>query len=233
LREDVSNEVGLLKQKLQELAKQLEDQNNKDEPELKTYTSDRMKISFQYPAELGTVNVEELKQEITGDVKVGQPPKTAAHLTFSANPDVWLTAITSEYEDDSENRYDGRTENLADLCEEPLAVTAEGYCDLRTVAGQQTVEKTITLGQDELTGIMKYAPLNLRAQEFHGLTVNVGLGLPPVSGRNLFVSPSEEDSQAALDEFLRNLIKGDGLSLITQENLAAYNVILESLTINQ
>ena len=233
LREDVSNEVGLLKQKLQDLAKQLENQNKEDEPEIKSYTSDRMNISFQYPAELGEVNVEEIQQAIEGEVKVGQTQQKALYLTFSTNPDIWLTVITSGYDDISDNRYGGETENLPDLCEDPLAVTEQGYCDLRSVADQQTVEKVIALGGDKLTGVLKYVPLNIRAGGFNGLTINVALGLPPVSGRNLFVSPSEEESKAALDQFFRNLIKNEGLSLITQENITAFSIILGSLQFNQ
>jgi len=230
IKEEVTSEVDQLKQKLQSLTEEFEKQKEeKAEPVYKEYLNQQLGITFKYPEELGGVNEEVDVQE---PVEEGGVEEKALQITFSGNSDIWLVAATSAYDSDDISVYTGDEENLAELCDEPLAVSEEGYCDLIGLVGQQTVEQVYSISDDTgLANTIKTVPINLTSGEYAGLTFNVGLGTPPVSNRNLFAPPAKEDQVDALDQFFRDLIKKEGLSLVVQENLDNFKTILASLQI--
>jgi len=224
LREDVSTEVSTLKDKLQNLTQQIEDQKReREEEKRKQYTVTALGLKFMYPAELGDVTEEILTQA------EGEDLQESLMLTFSGNPDIWLSASTAGYLDETGIIYTGETENLRSLCPDPLAVSENGYCDFMNIMGQQSIEQAIVLGGDSITNIVKSVPVNISGEKYTGLTVNVSLGLPPVSGRNLFAPTTDDSTEEGLEEFLRNVIKEDNLSLVTIENLNAFEEIVTTL----
>lgn len=225
IREDVSSEVSFLKEKLQNITAQLEEQRRQAEEEKKTdYVNADAGITFSYSTELGEVKEEALLSD-----EKENPQPVGLNLTFTSNPDVWITAVTPEYEAENPAVYTGGEEKLRNLCNDPLAIDEDGYCDFTTVMGQETIEQVLVLREDDrVTNVVKTVPLNINGR-YTGLTLSVSLGLPPVSGRNLFAPTEAEDTEAAVDEFLRNIIKEDQLSLVTRQNLMAYQMILETL----
>ena len=80
--------------------------------------------------------------------------------------------------------------------------------------------------------MVKSVPINLQTGTYSGLTVNVGLGLPPVTGRDLFAPTSDDKQQEALTAFYRNLIKRESLSIVVLENLKAHETILNTIQFN-
>lgn len=232
IKEEVTGEFSKLKEKLQFLADELEKQKEKKtEVVYNEYLNQQLGITFKYPESLGEVNEEIITQDKDEESDEGSPAK-ALHITFLGNPDIWLTAATADYAGEDVIVYNGAEENLASRCDEPLAVTDQGYCDLIGVLGVQTVEIVHAISDDTgLVNTVKTVPINLSDSEYSGLTVNVGFGLPPVPSRNLFAPSTEEDSVGALVEFFRGLVKKEGLSLVVQENLKDFTTILTSLQI--
>lgn len=220
LRAQVDGEVSGIKDRLQQIADELQAQKQKQqEAAYSEYGNDELGIAFRYPQNLGEVQAQ------TDEVK----GKKSLTLTFSANPDLWLVASVADNTSSNEFLYDGSTKDLASTCKVPLSVSTEGYCDLIAVLGSQTVEQVRPIGEDALLNVVKTVPMNLTAGSYAGLTVNIGLGLPPVTGRDLFAEPSEKELDAALEQFFRNLIKREQMSLVVRENLNAFQTILTSM----
>lgn len=226
LRQDVSTEVSFLKDKLQSLTNQLEEQKKaREEAKVETYTSPELNLTFEYSPDLGSASEAVTTQE--GDEGVIEK-----HLmiTFSANPDIWISAATSGYTDDTGLIYTGGEENLRVLCAEPLAISETGYCDYMNILDQESVEQVLVLGEDSITNIVSSIPANINAGEYTGLRVNVSLGLPPVTGRNLFAPTTDDQAENGLDEFLRNIIKKEGVSLVTMQNISAFEQVATTLS---
>lgn len=221
IRSQVNGEVSGLKDSLQKLAQELQAQKeSKDVIALSDYQNPDIGLSFRYPASLGTVQAQ------TEDTK----GKKLITLTFSSNPDLWIIASSGDSKTTTNAfAYDGSEKDLAATCKEPLKVTKDGYCDLIAVLGSQTVERVHPVGEDTLLNVVKTVPLNWNNPVYKGLSFNVGLGLPPVTGRDLFAAPDSKELDASLEQFFRNLIKKDQLSLVVQDNLTAFQSILTSL----
>jgi hypothetical protein len=220
LRTQVDGEVSGIKERLQQIADELQAQKQKQETAYQEYRNDEIGIVFRYPQNLGQVQAQ--SEEVKG--------KKTVSLAFTSNPDLWLVASVADHKSTNVFVYDGGDNNLAATCKEPLAVSSEGYCDLLAVLGSQTVERVRPIGEDALLNVVKTVPINLPGA-YKGLTVNVGLGLPPVTGRDLFAAPDEKELDAALEQFFRNLIKREQMSLVVQENLSAFQTILTSMQI--
>lgn len=232
IKEEVTGEFSKLKEKLQFLADELERQKEaKTEVVYKEYLNQQLGITFKYPESLGEVNEEIIAQD-SGEESEEESTAKVLHITFLGNPDIWLTAATADYESEDVIVYNGAEENLASKCDEPLAVSETGYCDLIGVLGVQTVEMVHTVSDENgLVNTVKTVPINLANSEYAGLTVNVGLGLPPVPSRSLFAPSTDENNVGALEQFFRGLIKKEGLSLVVQENLKDFTTILTSLQV--
>lgn len=224
VKSEIGGEVDGLKQRLQALTEELQkQQKEKQEVKMSNHASSQLGVSFQYPSELGSV------EETANDPDPEKKGDEYYTLTFSANPDIWLIATAKGYNGDRPFVYDGGLADLKTRCAKPLEVTADGYCDVLTVAGQETVSEVRPLGEDTLLNVVQSVPLNLTSSAYNGMTINVGLGLPPVTGRNLFAPTEEDKQQDALASFYRNLIKGSGVSLVVKDNLAAYQAILGTM----
>lgn len=224
VKSEIGGEVDGLKQRLQALTEELQkQQKEQEEVKMSNYTSGKLGLVFQYPSELGSV------EETATDPDPEKANDEYYTLTFSANPDIWFIASAKGYKGDRPFVYDGATADLKTRCSKPLEVTDDGYCDVLTVAGQETVSEVKPLGEETLLNVVRSVPLNLTSSPYNGMTVNVGLGLPPVTGRNLFAPTDENKQQDALASFYRNLIKGSGLSLVVKDNIAAYEAILGTM----
>lgn len=222
LRTQVDGEVSGLKNRLQQLADELQAQKQKEQQQaFIDYRNDDIGVAFRYPQTLG--QIQEKVDDVDG--------KKTLSLTFTSNPDLWLVASVADHDADNAFIYDGSEQNLAARCKQPLIVTENGYCDLISVMGMQTVEEVRPIGEDTLLNVVKTVPLNVASGAYSGLTVNVGLGLPPVTGRDLFAAPEEQELQASLEQFYRNLIKREQLSLVVRENLNAFQSILTSMQV--
>jgi hypothetical protein len=232
LREDVNSEVASLKSRLQMLTQEFEKQKEEvGKIEMGEYTNAELGISFQYPMSLGEPSAEIKTLEAV------LPETVNANLlivTFASNPDIWILAATNNYDDQTGVAYLGKAESLTTLCDEPLSVTEEGYCDYFSTASQDTVELVKVLGDEKVSNIIMQTILNLsESVTYDGFALQVSLGTPPVAGRNLFAPSDEQDLDAALESYLRNIIKEENLSLITKQNIEAYNTIRDSLELTQ
>ncbi len=224
LRQDVSTEVSSLKDKLQNITQELEDQRReKEEKKKMQYTIESLGLTFTYPTELGSVTEEVILQ---GE---GEDIEQTLMLTFSGNPDIWLSAATSEYEDATGLIYTGDKVNLRTLCTDPLSISESGYCDYMNIMSQESLEQVTVIGENPISNIVKSVPVNIESEIYSGLTINLSLGVPPVTGRNLFAPTPDDLPKEGLEEFLRNIIREDSLSLITVQNLSAFEEIIKSL----
>ncbi|MBI4122073.1 MAG: hypothetical protein HY461_01960 [Parcubacteria group bacterium] len=224
LRQQVEGEVGGLKERLQALSDELQQQKEaRSSVKTSEFSDAQLGIRFAYPQSLGAASAQPVDPDAkkTGD--------EAMVITFSSNPDLWVLVVAKDYAGDKAFAYDGSTADLAATCAKPLDLAADGYCDLLTVAAKPTVVRTSAVKQDgKLVNVVQSVPMNLPAGSFGGLSINVSLGLPPVIGRDLFAATKEEDQQKALTDFYRALIKREGLSLVVQENLKAHQAIFSS-----
>lgn len=224
LREDVNSEVASLKSRLQMLTQELEKQKEEDNG-LMQYVNEDLGIAFDYPKELGEVQLDSTEQVVDPEI----PAEQLMMVTFSNNPDVWLLLTSAGYDDQAGIAYLGGEPNLPSLCSNPLDVTIEGYCDFVSVATQDTVEVVSILGEEENKNVMMRAYVNLpEASVYSGATIALGLGTPPMTGRNLFAPSESSDDEASMIDYLRNIIKEENLSLITKQNIEAYNAIRDS-----
>jgi len=228
IRNEVSSQVDSLKEKLQNLTDELEKQKqDKQAPPMSQYANGEIGIQFSYPPQLGDVVID--PQTAT---KKDETIKTVT-ITFSKNPDIWIIASSGNNDSKDIPVYNGTTAVLTDLCKNPLEISKQGYCDMTVIANQSTVERTVTMGEDQVTNIVRAIPLNLPGSAYKGLSINVNLGLPPVTGRSIFAPTKDSDQQDALEEYFRHLVKRDGLSLIVAQNLDAHKAILDSLALTK
>ncbi len=227
LRTQVEGEVAGLKERLQLLADELQKQKEaKQETKYSEYTNDDLGIRFHYPQNLGQANAQMVDPDAEKD---GDEYLT---VTFSANPDIWLAAADESYKGKLPFVYNGQNDDLAATCPKPLDVSEDGYCDLIGVLQSQTALRVQPLIEEKLLNVVKSVPINLQTGTYSGLTVNVGLGLPPVTGRDLFAPTSDDKQQEALTAFYRNLIKRESLSIVVLENLKAHETILNTIQFN-
>jgi hypothetical protein len=224
LRVQVEGEVAGLKERLQLISEELQQQKEaKQEPKYNEYTNNELGIRFHYPQSAG-----EAKQELI-DENPEEPGDEYVSITFSSFPDLWLMAVPHGYTGGARFTYDGSQETLTSLCEKPLDVTEEGYCDVIGVASTQTVVQVRPILENDFLNVVKTVPLNLDSATFAGLTVNVRLGAPPVTGRDLFAPTAETKQQDALISFFRNLIKRTSLSIVVEENLNVHETVLSTM----
>lgn len=224
LRVQVEGEVAGLKDRLQALSDELQKQRDaKQEPKYNEYSNAELGIRFRYPQSVGQAKEERVDEnpDETGDEYLT--------ITFSANPDLWIMAAPRDYEGGRPFTYDGSVQDLASTCEKPLDATEDGYCDYIAVANTQTVLRVQPLVEEKLLNVVKSVPLNLTSPVYAGLTVNIGLGLPPVTGRDLFAPTSDDKQQDALLSFFRNLIKRESLSIVVEDNLKAHETVLSTI----
>ncbi len=227
IREDVTSEVDSLKSHLQTIADELKQQKLKESEQVFTvYTNDVLGVSFQYPPEMGEVTEEAVASSGEGD-----DSSEIVTLSFTNNPDIWLILSTENAQSEDPLVYAGGEADLSQLCVDPLAIADRSYCDRIVVSGQSTHSLVFTIGEEEqIDGVVKTVPLNASGP-YKGMTINLALGKPPVRGRNLFAPQNASDETVVLEDFLRNLIKREKLSLIVKENLEAFDKIVETIQV--
>jgi len=213
---------------LQKLTSELEQQKDKasteEESILLSFDKPEYGISFQYPESLGSASLDILPND------EDNAADDVLRMTFSANPDIWINLSGPEYEGDEPFTYSGSENDEIESCEVPLEISEDGYCDTKSIANQQVIERVLKVGEDELLNVVKTIAFDINASQYAGMTVNLGLGLPPVTGRSLFAPTDEDIQQEALLDFYRNILKEEGLSLIVKENIQVYEQILSTLT---
>lgn len=230
LDQKIETEVSSLKEKLQNLTAELQEQaekENESDIELIEYTSPESNLTFKYPASLGAIEVDMVENDETSTAD------NIMRLTFTANPDIWINFTGPEYVGEESFTYNGTTENIPELCPTPLDITEQGFCDTKIIANQDTIETISPIGDESILNIVKSTNLNLAGPQFTGVSFNVGLGVPPVTGRSLFAPTDDDKQNEALLDFYRSILKKERLSLVVKENLEIYQEILNTITIGQ
>ncbi len=219
----INSEVGDLKNKLQDLTKELQAQKEvektEDREEMISFSNPELGISFEYPKSLGTIVTEVSENDEEN------PQDSLFRISFTANPDLWLTLAGPEYKGEEQFIYNGTILDIQSLCPAPLEIDENGYCDTKQIGDVQVVESVEKVGEDNLLNVVKTLSLPLNGSQYTGLTLNLGLGLPPVTGRSLFAPTDGDIQQEALLEFYRNIVKKEKLSIIVRENLELYEQI--------
>lgn len=228
IKSELTGQVSDLQERLQTIKNELDTQKaevaKSDQPKLIDFVQTDLGIKFSFPESLGTAQT----QVIDTDPKITTDNYLV--ITFSANPDIKLVAVTAKNKDVTDPViFSGSDQPSEKICPTPLEIKAGGYCDIIGKTSEFVEIVQSIKEKDVIVNVLKQAQVNLKNSNYIAVSINAYLGAPPLKTRNLFVPSKDEDSQAQLDDFLRNVIKQDGLSLVVQQNIAAYKQIIDSL----
>lgn len=136
---------------------------------------------------------------------------------FAANPDLWIEETAN-------------FEPSALSCGKPLQITKDGYCDKSQVAGVDAVERVVVEREGEsIKRIVRSLAFAVGKDNAVLVKISVDLGTPVLEGRDVFAPTNTKDQEAALELFLRAILKKESLPEVLKENIALFEDLISHL----